>query len=705
MRVENLDGELVFVHKSDVGKEIKTSLTPLVLELSDWNIFTDHMISYCNGKAVSTRTTWIGRINLALPSVIKSLGIKQLPSNSQDWQAFIKQWYADTITTKDSKSSIETRVSTWNRSIKPFLEFMQVRDTIPIDVIVPKMRRVGEVQANSSFKVSLIGESPPQKVNSQLYNETNERRNLLTPISLSRTDAEYLDEVRFELERKRAHLLRCLTDYWNTVKTFHDFGKKIISTFEHEHSDLVARIISGDVYDYVQREGKVPPLRHHIAIPNDRTSFELYLFTISSRLDGLYKPSKLTSVNLPRKRMATCEKEFGDDYFFPKTFLENDEYIDTVDKINWCMGIYTPRDIAYFIALLMMLNPKFNYQPLLSSKVVDKDGKLMLEVSDIGFKYSIDKPRAKSIKKEELDEVSLEIIQTLIQCNTLRAGLIDKNISKNLFLSVNHTRTGLTSLAHSTVSAHLTGYNKKHSENKEDPYDGICLSHYFPSLLKVGLGPNTISHSKIRATEGVLEWFRTGSVRATSRKLGNTKKVVLENYIPKELITAFSTRLVRRIQNVIIVSATYNEDYLLDAVDFESLTEVHEFIDKILSFDKKASSPLVSYLKNISKRNSDIEFSGNLITSISSTTLTALYLYRESALKSNVEMSVLTEIESNSGISPLALITLANYLMLVLPNNKDNLIREANIQALDKSKRLLPEVNWDGIFIKREKMI
>ncbi|MUK37867.1 hypothetical protein GNP82_09915 [Aliivibrio fischeri] len=708
MRAEIFGDKLVLIYVSEAGKDIKTSLSDSILGLNDWNILINHMIAYCDGKRSKSKKSWLGRINLTLSSAIKSLSLKKLPVSSQDWEFFIKQWYVDTITSTALKSSISTRVTIWNKNVKPFLEFIKCRDVIPLDVVIPKMKRVGEVKTNSSFNISLIGESPPQVVDEQISENKFTRINLLTPISLSRTDSEYLDEVRFDLERKRDSLLRCLINYWKTVKSFYDFGSDIAITLPKEYPELVDRMDVGDIYDFTKRPGKrVPPIRRHIAMPDNKIGFKLYLYTIHSKLNGISKSSLLRSIGLPDRKQtpAMFEKKMKGNYFFPETQLESDNYIASLDKLDWCMGVFNPRDIAYFVALLMILNPKFTYESLLNSVVFDKNGKSMLEMRDLGLTYSINKDRAKAQKTECLDELSTEIIQTLIKCNNKRSNLIEKYVSKRLFLCINHKRTGLVAPTYNRVSGHLTGYDSR--GNKNGIYTGICLSNHFPSLLGIGLGPNTISHSKIRATEGVLEWFRTGSVRSASRKLGNSHKVAIEHYIPKELISAYSTRMVRRFQNLLVIAASYNEDYLLEAVDFHSLEEIHLFIESILTVDKKATSPLISYLKNISESDFDSEhyFDSNLVVSISSSALTALYLYRMSALRSNVDATTLAIIEPNSGISPLSLISLASYLMSTLPNDSDLNLRESNSQAIEHSKLLFSEIKWENIFIKRESLV
>ena len=705
MRVIIRDEKLIFIVRNDAGKNTEATLHSSISKLKNSKILTQAMISYCDGKQSKTISSWLGRINVTLSAALDAMQIKALPYASNKWQQLIQQWYVETLTTKNSRASITTRVSMWNKNIKPFLYFIQIRDLIPFDVIIPKMKSVGEIHSRSSFNVSLVGEQPPKKVFTLVpKQEEFARNNLITPISLSRSDAEYLDEIRFDLERKRDGIFNSLLTYWKTVKRYYEFGQKIINSVPQKYPVLLERLAKGDVYDFVGQDlgGKKKAggqARHYIATPDTLQGFEIYLYILYSKLNGVYRCQSLTSVGLPaakRHSITKYESEMGGGYFFPNLSIEN---IASINKINWCMGILNSRDISYIVALLMMLNPKFTYESLLSCKMTDKDGTPYLELTELGEMFSIEKSRAKKRKAAVLDELSLELINGVMEMRSKHLDLIGKEVSNHLFVSLNQSRTTLVPIARSsTASAHLTG------RDKTKGYTGPELSTYFPSLREIGIGVGTVSHAKLRATEGVLEWFRTGSIKSASKKLGNSHKVSLEHYIPKTLVQLFATRMVRRFQNLLIVAATYNESYMLEAVDFNSLEEVHRFISDILSLENKGSSPLVAYLKSVVKCevSSDDSLNAQVIASISSNALTALYLYRDCALKSNVGTAVLLKADISTGISPMSLITLASHLKAILPSSTDISVRESHVEALTRTKHLMIDAVWKNFFIKRE---
>lgn len=698
MKARFKQNKLILERIADDGK-IRYQNLGVIGNLTDWETLTSQMISYCEGKEDRTISSWCSRIKFTLCFLITKSEMVRLPKTSAEWNVFIKNWYAVTLTESRFNSSIKTKVSIWNKNIKPFLDFIQSRDIIPVNVIIPSMKKVGESNSQSSFNVSFIGESQDKKVFG-----SDSISKLIAQVSLSRSDTEYLDEFNFELERKRNKLKECLVSYWKTIKSHYDYGLETIFSVAVEQSEELLRLIEGDFYDWIPREGRVPPLRSHIAAPNTKKGFELYLYVINEH-GGVLTTDLRHSAPIPRKSLSEYENDLKGQSFFPDTYLESNEDIKVLDRVHWCLGTLSCRDISYIVALLMMLNPKFNFESLLKSEFCDKNGKSWLEVNDQGTSYSIDKSRSKSLKTECLDDLSLEIIQSIISFKKNKKHLIDDKISKKLFITLGRSNK-LVTPSMNRVSNWITGYRRDSCStgyrSSDYAYSGRCLSNCFPSLIDYGLGPNTISHKKIRTTEGVLEWFKTGSVKAASRKLGNSSKVSLEYYIPRELLSAYCTRQVRRFQNLLIIAAVNNEDYLLEAVDFGSLSEINVFIKELLENNISKNNPLINHLKrNYYDNKKDKVPSGKVISSISVNALTALYLYRESAMNCNVSIDKLAVEDKITGISPMSLITLSKYLMEVLPSNQDYLVRKTHESALEKSKILSLTLKWENIFINK----
>ena len=676
------------------GSSIFTSISKSILNLEDKEFLIELIILYNEGKLYKTIISWLNRLNNTLFPAIELLCIKTLPTTAKGWEVLIGQAYVSTLTNTASKAKLTTRVKNWNSNFRPFLQFIMDRDVIPLNVILPYMKKVGELNSNSRFNVQLIGQKRPEK---DLSSDIKTIDKLLTPIGLNRTDVEYLDEVHFDLERRRNKLFNCLKSYWHSIKSHYDYAQNVITSIRETEPERIAIYESGGRYIRVlkkDKNGTNHSFRHHIADPETQGGINMYIYLVDKNCDGLWKRGTTKAAYLPIKELS--ESDWLN--FLPSLEIENSSIVRTMHCLGWCMGVLTVADISYLVALLMMLNPKWTFESLLEAKVSDNDGKPYLSFSDLGMTFAINKSRAHSMKEEVLDELSLDILSFLFEIHRKRFGLIQKGKEQYLFLTINQNRTALVNPSKVRVSIALSGYNS--SKNANGKEFTTCLSCYFPSLNEFNLGPRTITHSKIRSTEGVIEWFKTGSVKAVSKKLGNSKKVTMSHYIPKPLLAAWSTRIVRRHQNLLITAATAGEKYQFEAVDFVSISELNAFLLGIVS-DKENKSPLIEHLRNYSNEETELS-EANLNVALSETTLVALYTYRDSAKLCSVGTEILSQTDPTSGLSPLAFIHLANHLEAILPIKKESKFYDMHKLALEQSRILTNKINWTDIFIQIE---
>ena len=681
----------VAIEYIDSQRKPRKSNLENVGRLDDWERLTNIIILYLSGKADSTISSSLNKIKYPLSIVIDLTDLKSLPTNADDWSVFIKNLYLVNISQSKNNSAITTRVDNWNKILRPFLSFAQDKDLIPVSVKIPAMKKVGENNDIGKSK-STIG-----KANKPTLTSDREKKydKIYSEIDLSRTDSDYLDELEFDLERKREKLFSCLKSYWEAIKSHYDFAQDIIDLVPNEYRNELERIKNNDIYDYVKRatsKQRIPPMRECITRPYEFRGFCLHLYLLNE-VGGVFH-SKLRSP-FPNKRITAYN---ANELFFPYIGEELESTVSILDRLGWCMGVLSSRDVSFISALLILLNPKFNPQPLLFSKIVDKHNKPYLEINDEIINFSVNKERAKSPKTENLDPLSYEIISTLIDFKSKLSHLIEPHNEKMLFLALNQKRTELVTPSTTRFSSNITGYGH------DGGYTGTSLSTIFPSLLEYDLGPGKVSHYKIRATEGVLEWLRTGSVAVMADKMGNTSKVVIDNYLPPTLHAAYITRTVRKMQNLFIIASTIDEDYLLEATDFRALEDVVSFVLDMLEGSEKSKSPIMDILKGIDDDTKENKLNGKVITSISVNALTALLLFREAAISSSVATSVLAKKHKNSDISPLSLIILAKYLSVTLRDNRDSKIRQTYNEAINRADSLKEKVQWGSLFIKSEKL-
>lgn len=265
----------------------------------------------------------------------------------------------------------------------------------------------------------------------------------------------------------------------------------------------------------------------------------------------------------------------------------------------------------------------------------------------------------------------LGVISTLIhEFAPLRRDLSESNDSKASLLFLPYGKHKVAAPIPSAAVGYISG---KVAIGKTL----VWLGSIYPELVSGGLIAGTVTFKKIRNTEGVLEWFRTKSLRAVARKLGNTEKVVLQHYIPQALLDAWNTRMIRRFQNLWLSVAAANEEFLLDVTDFESLADLHAFLRDMLQMHSATDCPLAELLHSKFPALSKVEQShapcvdAHLHVAISKGALSALYAYQAAAIDIGLSGDVLDEGDAITGISPRHFMSLADLLQSQLPGDKN----------------------------------
>ena len=195
-----------------------------------------------------------------------------------------------------------------------------------------------------------------------------------------------------------------------------------------------------------------------------------------------------------------------------------------------------------------------------------------------------------------------------------------------------------------------------------------------------------------------------------SRKLGNSRKVVLTHYLPEPLLVAWNTRLIRRFQNLWLMVAAGNEDFLLDVTDFNTVGQLHAFLADMMMQHSPTSSPLALELHNrltwllnddSKSRSTFFHQEGNLAVPVSKQSLAVLYLYQECALDSGVTPDVLDAPDIMTGLRPRQFIDLAEILRHQLPSHRDVKVRKAHDAAKDLVTTMRSDIHWGDLLTKK----
>lgn len=661
LNIRQSDGRLYVSGHNEFGTEFCSEISSLLVLGDDLGRFLKPIIDDLRLKAVSTIKGQLSHLR-TLGEATRNLGVTSLPASESDWQLLVRDIHYFVITRPDSAASLKTRVSSVWLSIRGFLVSLVEAGVIPISVYLPPVRETLDNLDISAYQDRLIGQKPLVGVEPSATIEK-----LICSVSLARTDAEYLDEIRDTLAARRHLLFETLAGYWQQIKANFEFGRQLRES-----------VVWDDLKPLVESYPLGAPAKHPANPATGIQGLANYLAVIQHEYDGC-PPSDDDLRNF--KRQFECLPRFVSispitDWSFkngaPAAPYGSQGWSER-NVLWWWQGRLSHFDVSIIAALLIMMHPSWTPSSILLAKVTNRHGKQYLDLSDQGYSYEVEKPRAKAMKMETLDPLAYEIISTLIREGAeLREELQAKGDSRASLLFLPYGKHKVATPLPSQASSFLSGTRTKSSANR-----WLWIGMIYPELCAGGLYEGTLSFAKIRNTEGVLEWFRTKSLRAVSRKLGNTEKVVLQHYIPKPILDAWNTRMIRRFQNFWISVAAANEDFLLDVTDFSSLPDLHAFLKDILQLHASTDSPLAEILH----RRFDVRLgnescvaskaNAHLHVAISKGALCALYAYHATVLYLGLPDAVLDKPDVLTNLSPRHFLTLTDLLQSRLPEDKN----------------------------------
>lgn len=247
-----------------------------------------------------------------------------------------------------------------------------------------------------------------------------------------------------------------------------------------------------------------------------------------------------------------------------------------LSEVAHALVLPTTNTVVPFAYALVAHHSEITSEFLNSCDLYDKHGILCGVIeTDAGHYLVSNKYRKGSELAEQkilLTEETYSIVQTLIAI-TESARQYLRNIGdpnwRRLFLS---TGKGF-------------GYPKK---LKSLTIAKPLRSEFAQELVDLGAMPEaaeTLSQhctlTAVRAIGGVAKYIETESLVAASKALGHTRfdYVLLKRYIPKPLLDFFSNRWVRIFHQGFILEAMNDSPYALASTDFNSVEEVHIFLN------------------------------------------------------------------------------------------------------------------------------
>ena len=578
------------------------------------------------------------------------------PTNSADWQlavyGFFQFFLADTGW---SQSKTGARMKLWQTKIGGLLEFLVEDEIIPRDVKIPKI---------DQKKISSLAKDQPLlgQPRAKFGDFVTQPKKLLVDISFGMTDADYLNTV----EKKCGHLVGVIRDtclvHWNGLMRDGATGRKLaeqVTDAEIEEAMAAGRFgIPRACGGRVTRYASPSHPQGHI------WALAIVRHKLATGMDiGCVSPRTLRASPFFRTNSFCAESD-------SHTALGA---LSTLTQVQWQVlplsarfyrfaGLLSNLDVAAACCLLTIEHPEFTSDSLQNAKLLNVSGKpyLLLTDSDEHSILSLDKPRAGKRKSVVLTSASQKLMKDILQCTAPAREVLRRVGDKTwryLFLGV--TQRDFSNGFLGVVEGkpiYLTSRQRS-----------ISLTKLYPALSLNGLDKGSFDFRRLRNTLGVIRWFETGSILEMSRRLGNTRKVALEHYLPPALLHAWNTRIIRRFQNTLIVLAAHDEAYMLEVTDFSNMADLQHFIAQLIVDYPARTSPLADEVQRRLGTEQQREavslasMPGLLSVRLSPKSLGLLYSYSALALRT-LAQDELDKVDVLSGLAPRQFTDMATLL-------------------------------------------
>jgi hypothetical protein len=355
-----------------------------------------------------------------------------------------------------------------------------------------------------------------------------------------------------------------------------------------------------------------------------------------------------------------------------------------VAEIAKLLALPTTDSLYPFQCLLVMNHPEITEGFLRNFELYNSDNRRTGFIEDgeesllIGYKDR----KGKKLSRQEVRLTREESgwIKLIIQITEpLRKALREQNDKKwrELFLtcgrgfadpgSMKQPRWYLTRLrSEQTACERVTSTFHSHTSLRGD------------ALLKF---IDRISLTSIRASAGVSVYLETGDGEKMAKALGHTdfNPELLRRYLPDPILAFFQSRWVRIFQKAFICEAMKSSPFLLQATKFETMDELHEFLNN------HALDEIPTHLKDPEGNGSYREEDSELFISVNPGTLSALMSLEAAVRKASKPSLVSGKARYWASIS--------RFIVTHITNGTDSLLK----QHLNSAEKYLDSKKMEGL--------
>lgn len=677
-----IESEKLIVNVCDAaGHSINMDLTPLLALGSNTAVsITTDLKKFCSpynslspAKTLRTLLKALGDFYVRRPADIHDE--KSLYSFLFDFRA---HWYM----TETISQRLDSRNSSWDVFIQ-FFKYLMQNDIIPTVTIPPGNPKLHN---RDIFTRSSLTQKPNLK-----NKELNECINTLVPISLARNDENYLDELNLQFRAASDTFIKC------AIKEIKEMQASI---FEGEC--LIQGIDYGLLTNKINKSMMTTKPFHEKIKKIERGTFNgkecIYETNRPIHMFGPTHPDGY------RNCLARIHVEHSG-YYRAHIDSKRESKDPALKYLSWAipsakqlgshLGLLTCRNSIPFFVYFLLKHPRFNVESLAQVEMEGRNGVIQFlstageESTNVRFKVA--KERAKAEKSELLDNETKQVLELLLRMTEpLRTQLKKNGDPAYNKLWVCGGSNGLESPYVFSIEQARRHFGSKayriNDESLTKSAQGIAERSFLNAHDELKPYIHSASLSRLRTTAGLVRWFQSGGdAQAVARALGNTVRVSLDHYIPKPLQVLMNQRMIRRFQNLLIISATTGEPYFLEATDFVTLDDLHTFLSQMLLDDRSSGNEILSelqrrigYSNHIPKEKCDVTLNAGkkIAIKVSAENLALLFLYEEYIDHAENDPQEKMHQDATTSTTPIFWAELSRMLKLAI--TREGVLRELN---------------------------
>lgn len=481
----------------------------------------------------------------------------------------------------DATQKPKVRLETWAYSRRIYLELVRL-ERVPASAHIPDNIIRGGCLDETSVPLGANIEhlDVPSELDFVLP------KHMLVAKGLELDDDEYLLGVKDKFKQATDAVMAGCLKYWAEMKRCHELGRQLRESIS---SDNVIRVLtSGNFFnngihlaDPDAPEGPAWALAvaHHYLLHRPEL--------------GTLNNKQLKQTPFFRQIMNSHRKAARVSRRFQEIAGQMPIGTPTTDCLTRLLGLLSQRDCAVASSILIIENPSFTPMSLTNADIYTQAGRFYLRARDANSRlvFSVAKPRACKRKVSVLSLLSAQIITDVIQCTAkIRARLknVEKRNWRKLFLFASKQQLGSSRDIAKTMS--------QTKNSVSNVYFAIGANFSAVRIEEKGF-----TLSALRTAQAIICFLESGSLKMVADILGNTVRTVRKHYIPPWLIVHWAGRIVRIMQQKLIIIATEGYPWQFEATDFVTEEQLRIFITKMLCSIKHGDALSQLIVKKLSK--------------------------------------------------------------------------------------------------------